>query len=165
MVEWSAFFTTTAPVLELFLRGTVLFLALLALMRVVGQRESGGLGVSDLLVIVLLGAALGDAMTGGGTTLADGLVPVATVLFWSLVVDALSYRWPRLTKVLKGRPRHLISDGRLDRAALRRELISMEELRSALHEHALDDVSQVRSRLPGAEWGDQHHPGRCAARC
>lgn len=143
MVDWSAFYTTSVPVLELFLRGTVLFLVLLALMRVVGQRESGGLGVSDLLVIVLIGAALGDAMTGGGTTLADGLIPAATVLFWSVAVDALTYRWPALTKLLKGRPRHLIDDGKLDRSALRRELISMDELNTALREHELDDVSQV----------------------
>lgn len=144
MVTWSALFTTTTPLLELFLRGTLLFIALLALMRVVGQRESGGLGMSDLLVVVLVGAALGDAMTGGGSNLLDGLVPAATVLFWSVAVDALVYRWPGLTKVLKGRPRSLIVNGRLNRTALRRELISMEELLSQLRTHELDDVSQVR---------------------
>jgi uncharacterized membrane protein YcaP (DUF421 family) len=144
MVNWSAVFTPDTPLLELVLRGTVLFFALLVLTRVVGQRESGGLGMSDLIVAVLLGATLGDAMTGGGTSVVDGLVPVATVMLWSVAVDAIAYRWPPLTRILKGKPRPLISDGRLDRAALRRELISMDELLSQLRTHELDDISQVR---------------------
>lgn len=144
MPDWSILFTADTPWLELVLRGTIIFFALLVLMRFVGQRESGGLGMSDLLVVVLVGAALGDSLTGGGDNIADGLVPVTTIMFWSVVMDALTYRWPRLTVVLKGRPRPLIMNGRLDRRALRREFISEDELGSQLRTHGLTEFSQVR---------------------
>ncbi|WP_404475658.1 DUF421 domain-containing protein [Microbacterium aerolatum] len=137
-------FTTETPVLELLLRGTVLFFALLVLMRFVGQRESGGLGMSDLLVIVLVCSALGDALTGGGTNLLDGLVPVATVLVWSVILDALTYRWPRLAVLLKRKPRPLVIDGRLDRRTMRREFITEDELLTQLRAHGLSEVSQVQ---------------------
>ena len=97
-----------------------------------------------LLVVVLVGAALGDTLTGGGDNIADGLVPVVTVMFWSVVMDALTYRWPRLTRLLKGRPRPLIVDGRLDRSAMRREFISEDELLAQLRTHGLTEISQVR---------------------
>ena len=144
MPDWSILFTADTPWLELVLRGTIIFFSLLVLMRFVGQRESGGLGMSDLLVVVLVGAALGDSMTGGGDNIADGLVPVVTVMFWSVVMDALTYRWPRLTRLLKGRPRPLIVDGRLDRSAMRREFISEDELLAQLRTHGLTEISQVR---------------------
>ena len=144
MPDWSILFTADTPWLELVLRGTIIFFALLVLMRFVGQRESGGLGMSDLLVVVLVGAALGDTLTGGGDNIADGLVPVVTVMFWSVVMDALTYRWPRLTRLLKGRPRALIVDGRLDRSAMRREFISEDELLAQLRTHGLTEISQVR---------------------
>lgn len=144
MPDWSVLFTTDTPWLELVLRGTVVFFALLVLMRFVGQRESSGLGVSDLLVVVMVGAALGDSLTGGGDNIADGLVPVVTVMFWSMVMDALTYRWPRLTRLLKGRARPLILNGTLDRSALRREFISEDELGAQLRTHGLTEVSQVR---------------------
>ena len=144
MVDWNALFTTSVPPLELFIRGTLLFLALLVLMRVVGQRESGGLGMSDLLVIVLVGAGLGDGLTGGGSSIVDVLIPAVTVLLWSVAVDALVYRWPGLARYLKGRSRPLIVNGRLDHRALRRELISEDELQSQLRAHELDDYAQVR---------------------
>ena len=46
MPDWKAIFEPSAPLLELFVRGTVTFLALMMLLRLVGQRESGGLGLS-----------------------------------------------------------------------------------------------------------------------
>jgi hypothetical protein len=44
MPEWAAMFGASIPVPELVIRGTLTYLALLVLMRMVGQRESGGLG-------------------------------------------------------------------------------------------------------------------------
>lgn len=143
MPDWSILLTTDTPWLELILRGTVLYFALLVLMRFAGQRESGGLGMSDLLVIVVVGAALGNTLTGGGQNIGDALIPVATVMFWSVVTDALTYRWPRLTVLIKGRPRALVTDGRLDRRAMRREFISEDELRAQLRTHGLTEFGQV----------------------
>jgi uncharacterized membrane protein YcaP (DUF421 family) len=104
-------FAPDTPFLELFARGTVTFFVLLVLLRFVGQREGGGLGWSDLLVVVLVGEAAGISLTGDGEQVADGLMPGATVLFWSVVMDAATYRWPRLARLLKGHPRPLILDG------------------------------------------------------
>ncbi|KUI19186.1 hypothetical protein AU193_14235 [Mycobacterium sp. GA-1285] len=51
MSDWQSFFVPAVPLIDGVLRGTVTFLALLVLMRVVGQRESGGLGITDVLII------------------------------------------------------------------------------------------------------------------
>lgn len=135
--------STDTSVLELVLRGSAIFFILLVLLRITGERESGGLGLSDLLVVVLVGGAVGDAMTAGGTTVLDGIIPGATILFWSVVLDAAAYRWPRLSAVLKGRPKPLITDGRLNRRALRREFISTSELLSQLRLQGLNDFAEV----------------------
>jgi uncharacterized membrane protein YcaP (DUF421 family) len=153
VIDWNALFAPETPWLELFIRGTVTFFVLMVLMRFVGQREARGLGLSDLLVVVLVGSAAGISLTGDGDKLQDGLIPGATVLFWSVAVDAAAYRWPRLARILKGHPRSLIIDGRLNRHAMRREFISLEELESQLRVHGFDDVSQVRRAYlePGGE--------------
>lgn len=57
MPDWQTIFDLSLPLLELFVRGTFTFLALLALMRIVGQREAGGLGVTDVLLVVLVAQA------------------------------------------------------------------------------------------------------------
>ncbi|WP_166027650.1 DUF421 domain-containing protein [Streptomyces chilikensis] len=144
MPDWNALFVPSVPPLELFLRGTVSFLVLLAMMRVVGQRESGGLGISDILVVVLVAGAMGPSLEGDSSAVPDGLLVAATIVFWSLVIDAVAYRWPSLARVLKARPRPLVEDGRLNRGAMRRELMTEQEVEAQLRLHGLEDLSDIR---------------------
>lgn len=96
---------------ESVVRGTVTFLVILLLMRAVGQRESGGLGITDVLLVVLVAEAAGPGLQGKASSVADGVVLVVTMLFWSVVVDALAYRFPKFGHVLKARPKPLIDQG------------------------------------------------------
>lgn len=144
MPDWSELFAVSASPLELVVRGSVTFVALLLMMRIVGQREAGGLGLTDVLLIVLVAQAVSGALGGGQGTITDGLIVVASILFWSVALDAASYRWPRLAALLKARPRLLIEDGRPNLAVMRREFMTREELVSQLRLHGLEDLGQVR---------------------
>lgn len=111
MPAWEAMFATTTPVVELVLRGTVTFLVLIVALRIVGQREAGGLGLTDLLVVVLVADAAGVGLQGNAESIADSFVLVVTMLFWSVALDALSYRWPWFAALAKARPKSLIRNG------------------------------------------------------
>jgi uncharacterized membrane protein YcaP (DUF421 family) len=54
-----------------------------------------------------------------------------------------TWRWPGFARVAEGRPRVLISRGKVDRAAQRRHRISDEDLASALRHEGVDDPSRV----------------------
>jgi uncharacterized membrane protein YcaP (DUF421 family) len=143
MPDWSAVLEPSLPILEIVVRGTLVFLALTVLFRVVGQRESGALALTDLLVIVLVAEAVSHAMTGGYHSVTEGLVLVVTILFWSVLLDAVAYRYPPLGRWLKARPKPLITDGVVNRKAMRREFLSDDELASQLRLHGVSDVRQV----------------------
>lgn len=143
MPDWGAIFLLSTPVLEIFVRGTVTFLALLVMLRLAGQRESGGLGLTDVLLVVLVAQAAAGGLSGGSESIADGLLLVATILLWSIAVDAIAYRWPLAARLLKARPRPLIADGRLDHRVMRREFMTREEVLSQLRLHGLQDISEV----------------------
>lgn len=142
-MDLTALFQPSVPLVELFLRGTVVFLGLMLLLRVVGQRESGGLGLTDLLVVVLIADAASSGLTGDADTLADGFLLVLTILAWSIVLDAVAYRWPRLGRILKARPKPLIEDGRLNARVMRRELMTEVEVFAQLRLHGIQDISNV----------------------
>ncbi len=86
-------FALETPVLELLIRGAVVFLALLVLMRITGQRESVGLGVTDVLLVVLIAEAAAGGLVGDSHSVTDGIIVVATILVCSVAVDA-AYRFP-----------------------------------------------------------------------
>lgn len=144
MPNWDDMFSSTIPVLEVVLRGTLLYLGLVLLLRIVGQREAGGLTVTDLLVVVLIGEAATHAMSMGSLSVPEALGLAATMLLWSLAIDALAYRFPPLGRLLKARPKPLIDHGRVNQRVLRRELMSRDELDEELRLQGVDDVGQVR---------------------
>jgi uncharacterized membrane protein YcaP (DUF421 family) len=66
--------------------------------------------IHDLLVIVLIAEAAQNGMTGDYRTVPNGLLLVAVILAWSVAIDALSWRGPRLEHILKPRPKPLVVD-------------------------------------------------------
>lgn len=136
-------FATTTPVVELVLRGTVTFLVLIVALRIVGQRESGGLGLTDLLVVVLVADAAGVGLQGNAQSIADSFVMVVMILFWSVALDALAYRWPWFAVVVKAPPKSLIRNGEVDHRVMRREFMTREEVLSQLRLHGITELVGV----------------------
>ncbi len=133
----------TLPLAELAIRGSVTFLVLYALIRIVGRRESGGLGLTDVLVIVLVADAASIGMTGDSHSIGDGFVLVCVILGWSLLIDALSYRFPRFGNIAKAGPKPLIVDGELVRRTMRREFMTEQEVMTQQRMHEIEDLDLV----------------------
>jgi uncharacterized membrane protein YcaP (DUF421 family) len=144
MPDWEAVFDPSLPLLEILARGTCTYLGLLVLLRIAGQREVGAIGLHDLLVVVLIAEAVQQGLTGQYQAVPDGLLIVLTVLAWSVVIDALAWRWPRLGRILKPRPKPLIEDGKVNQRVLRRELMTPDEVLSQLRLRGIEDLSQVK---------------------
>jgi uncharacterized membrane protein YcaP (DUF421 family) len=143
MPEWGELFRPSTPIAQILVRGTVMFLAIFAMMRVAGQRESGVHSLTDLLVVVLVAEAAAHGMSGDARGTADSVLLVATILGWSVALDAIAYRWPRLAPLLKSRATPLIVDGRVNQRAPRREFMQREELMAELRRHGIIDVKDV----------------------
>ncbi len=143
-IDWRVLFIPSVPLLETFIRGTLVYLSLFALLRLVLKREAGALGVTDLLVVVLIADAAQNAMANAYRSITDGVLLVATIIFWSYALDWLSFRWPWFARLVEPPPLLLIRDGVMLRRNMRRELITEEELLSALRRHGVGDLSEVR---------------------
>lgn len=144
MADWKGMFAVETPPLELVLRGLVIYLVLLLLMRVVGQREAGGLGLTDVLIVVLIAQSVGGGLIGDSQSITDAALLATTILFCSVAVDAAAYRFPRFAALVKARPRLLIEDGRLNRRVLKREFMTADEVRSQLRLHGIEEIEGVR---------------------
>ena len=137
-------FTLTLPIGEIFLRGSTVYLSLVLLFRFVVRRDAGAIGTADLLVLVLIADASQNAMAGDYRTIADGLVLVLTLIFWNRALDWLTFRFPRLEKLLEADKLLLIRDGKIMWRNLRKELITEEELTAKLRGHGLESAAEVR---------------------
>lgn len=143
-VDWHGIFTPTVSLGELIVRGTIMYFVLFGMLRFVLKRQAGGIGTTDILVIVLLADVASNAFSAGYTSVVEGTVLVATILFWSYALDWAAYHWPLARKILHSPPLALIEDGKLLRRNMRAELVTTDELMSQLREHGIEDFTQVK---------------------
>ena len=143
-MDWNLIFLPDVPLLEIILRGSVMYLTLFVLLRVVLKRQTGSLRMTDLLLITLIADASQNAMAGTYTSILDGIVLVSTILFWSYAFDWLAFRFAWFRHITEPPPLPLIQDGKLLRKNLRSELITEDELKSQLREQGLEEWIEVR---------------------
>lgn len=144
-VDWEHLLVPSTPLIETVLRGSAIYLGLYLILRVLLKRQSGTLGISDLLVVVLIADAAQNGMADDYTSITDGLVLVVVIVGWAWLLDWASFRFRWFENLLRPSPLTLIDRGRVQRDAMRRELVSMSELRSQLREQGVDDISKVKS--------------------
>src|SRR5205085_2257980 len=100
------------PVLEIVIRGTIVYLVLFMLFRFIVKRQTGGLGISDLLVIVLIADAVQNAMAGEYKSITDGLILAGTIIFWNVTLDWLAFHFPAVRRYISPPPLLLVKNGR-----------------------------------------------------
>lgn len=143
-VDWHALFMPTESIAEIILRGSIMYLSLFTILRLVLKRETGSLGISDILVVVLLADAAQNGMAGEYLSITEGIVLVTTIVLWSYAIDWLGYHVPRIQRFVRPPPLKLIEDGELLWENMRHELINEDELMSQLRMQGVDDVSVVK---------------------
>jgi uncharacterized membrane protein YcaP (DUF421 family) len=143
-MDWKSLFVPDTSLLEIFLRGSIMYIALFAMLRVILKRQTGTLGITDLLLITLLADAAQNAMAGEYTSISDGIVLVGTIIFWNYLFDWLSFRSEWFGRLIEPPPLQLIKDGRMLRRNMRREFITEDELMMQLREQGLEDISKVK---------------------
>jgi uncharacterized membrane protein YcaP (DUF421 family) len=143
-IDWNSAFVPTVSVAEMVLRGTLVYLLLFFVLRVL-RREAGALGISDLLVVVLIADAAQNAMASEYKSITEGAVLVGTIVAWDFFLDWLGYRFPSIQRLLRPAPLPLIKDGRVLRQNLRKEMITMEELMGQLREQGVESVEEVKT--------------------
>jgi len=142
-IDWNATFVPTIHLGEIVLRGTLIYLFLFAVFRVL-RREAGALSVGDLLVVTLIADAAQNAMASDYKSVPEGMVLISTIVAWDFFFDWLSSRFPRLQSVLLPPKLPLIQDGVIQWRNLRKEMVSEAELMSHLRQHGLEDLAQVK---------------------
>jgi hypothetical protein len=93
-VDWIDVFMPQAPLIETFVRGSLLYLGLVVMLRLTPAREAGAVGTPDLLVILLLADAAQNAMAGPHHAVGDSFGLLITILLWSVGLGWLGYARP-----------------------------------------------------------------------
>jgi uncharacterized membrane protein YcaP (DUF421 family) len=142
-MELSDLFQPDVPVEEIILRGTVVYISIFVLLRVIVKQAAGSLTLADLLLIVLIADAAQNAMAGEYNSIGDGLILVATLAFWNLAIDWLSFHWSTFGSWVHPAPKRLVENGVMRRRNMQSELVTYEELMTHVRKAGASEISEV----------------------
>jgi uncharacterized membrane protein YcaP (DUF421 family) len=143
-VPFGQMFTFSVSPLELFIRGSVIYLFIFVVIRIL-RREPGTVGIADLIMIVLIADASQNAMAGEYHSVLDGLVLILTIVFWNYLLDWLTLHFPAIERFTHPAPIPLIQNSKMHETNMRKQLVTREQLFSMLREHGIDDLSKVKA--------------------
>src|SRR5215203_4192870 len=139
----SSVFDLDVGVDEKVLRSVLVFLFLAAALRLGGKRELAQINVLDLAVLLLASNALQNALIGNDDSVTGGVIGASTLFLANYVFVRVSFRHARIRRMLEGRPRVLLRNGKLDREAMRKEAITEEELVDQLLDKGMESFDKV----------------------
>lgn len=145
-IDWSAFWLgedNWSFLYEVLLRSTVMFLGAFIAIRMMGRRAVIQ-GIFEIVLIICLGSAAGDAMFQHDV----GIVPCLLVLLVVVVeYSLLNYfmsLWPRFERLMEGDVIPLIENGVFEANILKRRRYTLNEIFADLRVHSISQLGQVK---------------------
>ena len=127
-----------------YIRTVIVYLVLIAAVRLLGKRQVGQMEPSEFVVTMLIANLASIPLENTGIPLLSGVVPIVTVLGVELVLSALSLRSIALRKLLCGKPVILIENGNILQQNLRKTRVTIDELTGHLREKDVLDLKSVQ---------------------
>src|SRR5260370_6498032 len=120
--------------LEIALRTTVVYAALLVALRLTGPRQLGQMSTFDFVLLLIIANAVQNAMVGPDTSLTGGLVAAGVLVSWHRVIDWWRLRPRTAARPSRGERIMLVHNGKLLDAHLLNAGITRDETPQALRE-------------------------------
>jgi uncharacterized membrane protein YcaP (DUF421 family) len=135
------------PVWELILRGGVVYVFLLILLRITGKRQVGQMAPFDLVLLLVLSNAVQNSMNGGDNSLVGGLISATTLVGLNFLIGLITYKSKKLEAIIEGRPQVLVHNGKLFEDVMASAKLTHHELDSALRQAGCNCVEEVHSAI------------------
>lgn len=129
---------------QLVLRSIIVYAFVLFLLRFTGKRQIGQLAPFDLVLLLMLSNAVQNALNGGDTSLAGGLLSATTLVALNSIISIVTSKSKKAEAIIEGHPLVLIHNGKLYQTMMDQARLTHHELNSALRQAGCGCVDDVQ---------------------
>ena len=116
-------------------------------MRVMGKRQIGELNPQELVITILISAVATVPLENNGMPLANSLIPIAIFISFEIINSTLSMKSIKFRALIKGKPRFIIKDGKIQQGELTKLRFTIDDLTDAVRQAGVFDISQVANAI------------------
>ncbi|MGZ3748110.1 MAG: DUF421 domain-containing protein [Pseudobdellovibrionaceae bacterium] len=136
---------------NLIIRGFVVYLAVLILLRISGKKQLGQMGATEFVAILLISNAVQNSMNGGDNSLIGGLLLALVLVSLSSLISYLTYKSRFFSAIFEGTPTILVHKGKIIPQNLAKEQMNEGELKTLLRKQGLHSISEINAAILEAD--------------
>ena len=127
-----------------FLRTVILYLLIIAGIRLMGKRQVGELEPSELVLDLIIADLAAVPMQDFGTPLLAGIVPILTLLSITMILSVLTMKSVKFRALICGQPSIILKNGKPLQREMARNRFTLDELMEELRLQGIVDLSTVK---------------------
>ena len=132
-----------ALLLQTLLVAIAAYASIVILLRLTGKRTLAKWNAFDFVVTVALGSSLATMVLSAQTSLGQGVAAFITFVLLQLCVSWISVRVRAFERLVKSEPALLVDEGRPLEQAMRRERVTMAEIRAAIRSEGMSCIEDA----------------------
>ena len=126
-----------------FFRAIVLYIIVLAVMRLMGKREIGQLQPFELAISIMIADLAATPMAETGIPITNGIMPILGLLVMHLIISMINIKSTKARQIICGKPSLLIFRGKIDQKVLKKERFTINELEERLRDNNIFNIGDV----------------------
>lgn len=127
-----------------FIRTIILYLLIIAGIRLMGKRQVGELEPSELVLALIIADLAAVPMQDFGIPLLSGIIPILTLLSITMIISVLSMKSVKFRAIICGRPSIIVENGKLKQTEMKKNRFTVDELMEELRMKGITDISTVK---------------------
>lgn len=127
-----------------FMRTIILYLLVIAGIRLMGKHQVGEMEPSELVLALLIADLAAVPMQDFGIPLFNGIIPIATLLSISMILSVLSVKSLKLRAIICGEPSIIVEQGQMRQTEMKKNRLTIDELMEELRLQGITDIAQVK---------------------
>ncbi len=129
--------------INLLIRTFIIYIAVIAVMRLMGKRQIGQLQPFEMVITIIIADLAAMPMQDERIPLLRGIIPLVVLLLSQVVFSYIIFRNKRFRNWINGTPSILIAHGKINHMVLQHSMISFSDIVEAMHSSGISDIGEV----------------------
>ncbi len=130
--------------LTIIIRSVILFILVIAALRLMGKKQLGELQPSELVTTILISNIATLSLEDPSMPMILGVVPILMIVCIDVLMSGIMMKSVRFRKLVTGSPRVIISDGKIDQKEMRNLRYTIDDVLEAMRDSEIFDINHVR---------------------
>ena len=135
----------TLPWWEFVLRGIIIYIFLIVILRATGKRQIGQMSPFDLVLLLVLSNGVQNSMNGGDNSVSGGIILSITLVTANWLTGKITFSSKKIERFVEGVPQVLVHNGKVYEEALADAQLTRHELMAAIRSEGCSDLAEVRA--------------------